>query len=93
MDVRQLIHKIELTREDGSVHEIFIATVDKGRIPDLIEKNKHWFEQGRINPETKQFSTIKVVRWKYLEEILPFAWSEEKYLDEVAHADIVDELE
>lgn len=77
-----LIYRIQLIYEVGEPVVIHIATADKERLPLLIERNKMWFEKKS-----------KIVKWKFLEEILTYGFDESTYEQYIADCEIVDEVE
>ena len=76
-----MIYKLQLTMDDGVTPYLFFATRDPNNIPNILEKNKLWYEKdGR-----------KIVKWKVLEQIPTIQMSEEKYQAELMMCDVVDE--
>jgi hypothetical protein len=82
-DIRMFIYKIQLQMSDGVGEVMVIATLDKNKLPQLIDKNKHWFEKPNR----------KVNGWKFGGELNPFTLPLNKYEEEIAHCDVVDEVE
>jgi hypothetical protein len=79
--MRHMIYKLQLTMDDGVSPYVFFATKDPNNIPNLLEKNRMWYEKdGR-----------KVVKWKVLEQIPTIQMSKEKYEAELMMCDVVDE--
>ena len=79
---RALIYRINLIYDNGQTTVIHIATKDKSRLPELIEKNRLWFEMKN-----------KFTKWKFLEEILTYGFDENTYENYIADCEIVDEAE
>lgn len=99
MSLRKVIYKIELQYENPpDIVPITIATLDKSKLPELIEKNRRWFEQKIVPDEENgvikpKLVTNKIIRWRFVDELLPFQKSEEEYEQIIADCDIVDEVE
>ena len=79
---RALIYRIQLMYDNVAPAVIHIATKNKERLPELIERNKLWFEKKS-----------KITKWKFLEEILTYEFDEEVYEQYISDCEIVDELE
>ena len=81
MAVKHIFHRVQLQLENGQTPHITIATPDRTRLNDLIEKNKMWFERDS-----------KIVKWKLISDLMPFNLPPEKYEEELSFCDIVDEI-
>jgi hypothetical protein len=81
-DIRKIIYMIRIHFTDGTTAPITVATADKGALPDLIEKNKRWYER-----------TGKVIHnWKLEGEKMLFHLTPEEYEEELSFTDVVDEV-
>lgn len=81
--IRKFLYRIKLIREHGREDEITIATVDKSRLPELIERNRVFFELGAAG---------KIASWKFINELNTLGLPDGKYDEEVAFADIDDTI-
>jgi hypothetical protein len=77
--MRKHFYKVDLWLHDGQTAPITVATSYIERVPDLIEKNKVFFER-----------TSKLMGWEIKDTLFGVGLPEEQYDNELAFADIQD---